>query len=167
MIPSACNITDMAQSRLELIGTLYSRVTGLVKSGAIKSEQIPLWYSVYEAFPPKYEPRYDRMDVKPVKKVLYQEDMVRAKYYKTYGNWEVVNLFAEEKPTAQIFLDKYSELAETGCDEAEVWDRTVAALELAGVSLDGKIREVEENTDGRDKLLSGESFKDLFNTNSK
>ena len=93
----------MAQSRLELIGTIYSRVTGLIKSGAIKSEQIPLWYSVYETFPPKYEPRFDRVDEKPVRKILYQEDIIRAKYYRTYGNWEVVNLFNDEKPTSQIY----------------------------------------------------------------
>ena len=80
----------MAQSRLELIGTIYSRVTGLIKSGAIKSEQIPLWYSVYETFPPKYEPRFDRVDEKPVRKILYQEDIIRAKYYKTYGNSSLI-----------------------------------------------------------------------------
>ena len=38
----------MAQSRLEKIGTIYSRVTGLYKSGAIKQEQLPLWYPIYE-----------------------------------------------------------------------------------------------------------------------
>ena len=155
----------MAQSRLELIGTIYSRVTGLIKSGAIKSEQIPLWYSVYEAFPPKYEPRYDRIDEKPVRKILYQEDVVRAKYYKTYGNWEVVNLFSDEKPTSQIFLEKYIQLAENGCGESELWDRTVAALELEGVNLDGKSsRDKQEG--GDDKLLSKVSFQDLFKKDS-
>ena len=64
----------MAQSRLEKIGTIYSRVTGLLQSGAIKAEHRPLWVQIYEAFPPKYEPRWDRQpECDSVRKILYQE----------------------------------------------------------------------------------------------
>ena len=159
----------MAQSRLELIGTIYSRVTGLIKSKAIKAEQVPLWYNVYEAFPPKYEPRYDRVDEKPVRKILYQEDVVRAKYYKTYGNWEVVNLFSEEKTTAQLFFDKHAELAQVGgCSEAEIWDRAVSALEMEGIRLDGKATfDEDEVGDGANQKLQKVSFQDLFNIETK
>ena len=98
----------MAQSRLEKIGTIFSRLQGLRKSGAIKSEQVlgapqvrirpdvledtthshnlrqvPIWAEVYEAFPPKYEPRWDATDSEmPVRKILYREDRVRAQYSK-------------------------------------------------------------------------------------
>ena len=85
----------MAQSRLEKIGTIFSRLQGLRKSGAIKAEQVclkivtwvvfisklqvPIWAEVYEAFPPRYEPRWDAKDpVVPVRKILYREDSVRA-----------------------------------------------------------------------------------------
>ena len=64
----------MAQSRLEKVGTIYSRVSGLLKSGAIKGEHRPLWCQIYEAFPPKYEPRWDRQpECDTVRKILYQE----------------------------------------------------------------------------------------------
>ncbi|RLU22771.1 hypothetical protein DMN91_005049 [Ooceraea biroi] len=43
----------MAQSRLERIGTVYTRVISLLKGKGMKSEDKPLWVSVYEAFPPK------------------------------------------------------------------------------------------------------------------
>ena len=89
----------MAQSRLEKIGTIFSRLQGLRKSGAIKAEQVylkivtwvvfisklqvPIWAEVYEAFPPRYEPRWDAKDpVVPVRKILYREDSVRAQYSK-------------------------------------------------------------------------------------
>jgi len=161
----------MAQSRLELIGTIYSRVSGLLKSGAIKADQIPLWYPVYEAFPPKYEPRFDRVvEEKPVRKVLYQEDVVRAKYYKTYGNWEVVNLFNDEKSTAQTFVDKYLSLAQAGgFTEAELWDRAVSSLELEGVNLGGKETPGQERGEEGDGLSRKHkiSFQDLFNKESK
>lgn len=91
----------MASTRLEKIGTIYSRykllssifiiiiinktyvvsfrLTGLLKSGAVKPDDIPIWYEVYAAFPPKLEPRYDRPAVmKPIRPILYKEDRVRA-----------------------------------------------------------------------------------------
>lgn len=55
------------------------RVRGLLRSGALKEDDKPLWYDVYEAFPPKYEPRYDRPapDV-PIRNIFYSEDIIRA-----------------------------------------------------------------------------------------
>jgi len=162
----------MAQSRLELIGTIYSRVTGLIKSGAIKSEQVPLWYNVYESFPPKYEPRWDRqVEEKPVRKILYQEDFVRAKYYKTFGNREVVNLFKDEKPTSQVFVDKYVALSQAdGVSEQELWDRTVSSLELEGVNLGGNLGldkgNKEEEGDKMNKKKHQISFQKLFSDES-
>ena len=45
--------------------------------------QVPMWAEVYEAFPPRYEPRWDAKDpVVPVRKILYREDSVRAHYSK-------------------------------------------------------------------------------------
>ncbi len=36
--------------------------------------QVPLWYDLYEAFPPKHEPRWDREPSRqPLPKILYQE----------------------------------------------------------------------------------------------
>jgi len=153
----------MAQSRLEKIGTIYSRVTGLYKSGAIKQEQLPLWYPIYEAFPPKYEPRWDRQsEVKPLVKIIYTEDVVRAKFYRQFGEWELVDLFSEKPPTSQLFVDKYLAIAGTGgFSEDEVWDRTVSQLESEGVLLKGSsaVTATAKNNDNKSKQLS---FKDLF-----
>ncbi len=83
----------MAQTRLEKIGTIYSRMSGLLKSGAMKPEHKPIWFEVYEAFPPKYEPRSDRHQLPygeggnveamgPPRKIFYKEDLIRAQFYK-------------------------------------------------------------------------------------
>lgn len=55
------------------------RVRGLLKSGALKEEDKPIWYDIYKAFPPKYEPRYDRPapDL-PLRNLFYPEDTIRA-----------------------------------------------------------------------------------------
>lgn len=55
------------------------RITSLLRGGALKQEEAPLWLAVYEAFPPKYEPRFDRqLPSKPVTAIFYKEDLVRA-----------------------------------------------------------------------------------------
>ena len=82
-------------SRLEKVGTIYSRLKGFQKSGATSWEKRPMWFDVYEAFPPKYEPRWDRhvlpqgpgsnvAAMGPPRKVLYSEDRVRAQFYKVF-----------------------------------------------------------------------------------
>ncbi len=55
------------------------RVRGLLRSGAMKPEDKPLWYDVYEAFPPKIEPQYGRKapDI-AIRNILYPEDVIRA-----------------------------------------------------------------------------------------
>ncbi|CAL8094866.1 unnamed protein product [Orchesella dallaii] len=76
----------MAGSRLDRIGTIFSRTTGLLKSGAIKYQDRPLWYDVYRVFPPKYEPHIDRKPEKTeINDILYREDKYRALYFKKFG----------------------------------------------------------------------------------
>ncbi|CAG0908926.1 unnamed protein product, partial [Darwinula stevensoni] len=54
-------------------------VTGLIRSGAMREEDRPLWYDIYAAHPPRSEPREDRQyENKPVMNILYKEDIVRA-----------------------------------------------------------------------------------------
>ena len=45
----------------------------------MKEKDKPIWYEVYEAFPPKTEPLYGRkaLDI-PVRQILYAEDVIRA-----------------------------------------------------------------------------------------
>lgn len=62
-----------------LIKFFDCRTTGLLKSGAMKVEDKPIWYDIFAAFPPKLEPKFDRpepnMEIKPL---FYNEDVVRA-----------------------------------------------------------------------------------------
>ena len=132
----------MAQTRLEKIGTIYSRLLGLYKSGAAKHENRPIWFDIYEAFPPKYEPRWDRHQLNygtggnvailgPPSKILYKEDVIRAQFYKVFGGegQEILpgeigdnkrkikithNLFDNDTENiAQKFINKYYELEKT------------------------------------------------------
>lgn len=90
----------MAGSRLEKIGTIYTRfvilfriycslifteelytssTTGLIQSKALNWEDRPLWYDVYTSFPPKEEPRFDRPapNIK-LRQIFYEDDKIRA-----------------------------------------------------------------------------------------
>ena len=97
-------------------------------------------------------------------RILYPEDVVRAKYYKKFGDWEVVNLFDNHKPTSQIFVEKYMALSKLDkYSEAELWDRTVSDLENAGVNLTGAREENQDNKTFESKKMS---FKDLFNNDN-
>lgn len=55
------------------------RVNGLIKSGAMKVDDRPVWYDVYRSFPPESEPHYAK-PAKPVKvlDVFFPEDPFRA-----------------------------------------------------------------------------------------
>ena len=58
---------------------MYLRVQGLLRSGALKQQDKPLWVEVYEAFPPEIEPKYGRSTPEiPIRQILYSEDVVRA-----------------------------------------------------------------------------------------
>ncbi|XP_065223717.1 small ribosomal subunit protein mS23 [Planococcus citri] len=72
----------MATSRLEKLGTIFSRVTSLMKCGAISPNDKPLWYDIYQAFPPIDEPSFARrVTIKKVKPIFYPEDRIRAKFH--------------------------------------------------------------------------------------
>ncbi len=178
----------MAQSRTHKIGTIYSRVTRLLQTGAMKEETKPLWYAIYEAFPPKYEPRIDRhtltygnggnvAKMPPPPKILYEEDILRAKYYKvlmpppatvpnqpqhlafknTVASSEVFDLFEKgpdkKKTLSQKFIEKYDEVAaqntNSAKDEKDLFVSTIDALELDGVHLLKPIEAAHGSQPGR------------------
>lgn len=44
----------------------------------MKEQDKPIWYDVYEAFPPKYDPAFERPPVeKEIKPIYYPEDIIR------------------------------------------------------------------------------------------
>ena len=77
----------MAQSRIHNVSTIFSRLEGLLKSGTIKKNDVPLWFQVYRRFPPQRPPDSERPLIqKPLKTILYPEDDLRAQFFKTYHN---------------------------------------------------------------------------------
>lgn len=56
-----------------------------MRSGVIKQTEKPIWYDVFEAFPPKQQPLYVKTRTRvrvnkpdPVPEIFYTEDQVRA-----------------------------------------------------------------------------------------
>ncbi|XP_055911780.1 probable 28S ribosomal protein S23, mitochondrial [Eupeodes corollae] len=151
----------MAQSRLEKIGTIFSRTTGLLRSGAMKTEDKPIWYDVYAAFPPKVEPRFDRpIPNMPIKKIFYAEDVVRAKYHKMIKSNETINLSDTRRETnTQQFIAIYNNLKSQGALDDE------KILETAKELLEEKLatrRSTAETTEGEKEASVGAGLTDSF-----
>lgn len=118
----------MAQSRLDKIGTIYSRTVNLIKAGGMKEENKPLWLDLYKAFPPKYEPRFDRPPVcqEDIRPIFYHEDRVRAKFHKEFPQYGMVNLLKENHISkTEQFLQIYKQMDKEGCPENELFDRSI------------------------------------------
>ncbi|KAK7483723.1 hypothetical protein BaRGS_00025044 [Batillaria attramentaria] len=127
----------MAGSRTEKIGTIFKRVQGLLRSGALKEADKPIWYDVYEAFPPKIPPAYERIvPQRTVPKILYPEDIIRVQFYKTYGNPDVADLQNERiKTTCQRFVEQYLQLMKTDIPKENLFAATASALKEQGIRL--------------------------------
>ncbi|XP_060754189.1 28S ribosomal protein S23, mitochondrial [Neoarius graeffei] len=135
----------MAGSRLEKVGTVFTRVRDLIRSGVIKESKKPVWFDVYAAFPPKREPVY----VKPVRmvrrkteenvpEIFYKEDQIRAKFYELYGNGPKAFDLTKTNfvSTCQRFVEKYSELESRGDVKPEMLlEETAKALLADGIVL--------------------------------
>lgn len=107
------------------------RVVGLMRANSLKWEDRPLWFDIYEKFPPKEEPRYDRPAPNiPIKNIFYEEDKIRAYvlrcfyffhvifhadffrwFHKNSKQTGTVNLSDFKHQTAtQAFIDTYKKL---------------------------------------------------------
>ncbi|XP_052659954.1 28S ribosomal protein S23, mitochondrial [Harpia harpyja] len=131
----------MAGNRMQKIGSVFSRTRNLLRIGVIEK---PLWFDVYAAFPPLREPvyrlprpRYGKVkDV--IRPIFYQEDEVRAKFYKVYGSGpRPFNLSQSNyKSTCQRFVEKFNELKEEGkIEEEKLFEETGKALLASGIIL--------------------------------
>ncbi|KYQ57810.1 28S ribosomal protein S23, mitochondrial [Trachymyrmex zeteki] len=143
----------MAQSRLEKIGTIYTRITSLLKGKAIKEEDVPLWLIVYEAFPPKYEPRFDRqLPKKPVTPIFYKEDFIRAKFHNDQTFIPATNLANENvKSATQNFLSMYQTIKKEELSENEAYEQ---AMEQYVSEMEIKMESRRENESSSDSSRS-------------
>jgi small subunit ribosomal protein S23 len=85
-------------------------VSGLLKSGALKWEERPLFYDIYTAFPPLKERKYKEpvADEKPLRPIFYPEDKERACL--DYTNMPAFNMFDKRPTKTQIeFKEKVIE----------------------------------------------------------
>ncbi|XP_024136151.1 28S ribosomal protein S23, mitochondrial [Oryzias melastigma] len=152
---------EMAGSRLERFGTVFSRVRDLMRSGVIQKADKPIWYDVYEAFPPKREPLYVKKQFRPavnkqdsVPEIFYREDEVRAKFYEQYGmGSRPLDL---SKPnfvsTCQRFVTKFYELkSRSNLSDSALFEETGKALLSEGVIL--KRRGLVPGESSRDTVL--------------
>ncbi|XP_068271833.1 small ribosomal subunit protein mS23 [Nyctibius grandis] len=154
----------MAGNRMQKIGSVFSRTRNLLRIGVIKK---PLWFDVYAAFPPLREPvyrvprpRYGKVrDVVPP--IFYQEDQVRARFYRVYGSGPRPFDLSQSnyKSTCQRFVEKYNELKEEGkIEEEKLFEETGKALLASGVILqrrgtDKVIQQDRQDVETRDPVL--------------
>ncbi|XP_054650229.1 28S ribosomal protein S23, mitochondrial isoform X2 [Dunckerocampus dactyliophorus] len=122
-----------------------SRIRDLMRAGVIKPTEKPIWYDVYEAFPPTREPLYVKTYTRsrdkkpdPVPEIFYTEDEVRAKFYDQYGMG--LRPFDLSKSnfvsTCQRFVDKYAELkSQSEMDKSVLFEETAKALLAEGIIL--------------------------------
>ncbi|XP_063148284.1 small ribosomal subunit protein mS23 [Candoia aspera] len=143
----------MAESRLEKLGSIFTRVQNLLRSGAMRKAQKPIWYDVYAAFPPLREPIY--RNPRPllgkvtdtVPPILYPEDQIRAKFYDVYGTGSGIFELARSNyiSPCQRFVEKYNELKKQGeMDEDLLFAETGKALLAEGLILSRKGKKVAQ-----------------------
>ncbi|XP_026752216.2 probable 28S ribosomal protein S23, mitochondrial [Galleria mellonella] len=122
----------MASSRLERIGTIFTRVEGLLTRGAMKPDDRPLWFDVYKAFPPITEPKFakPKPEIKSIRPILYKEDILRAKFHSNGHGLGVVNMLHPTSEThTKKLLQQYKKLKAEGVPEHELIEKSAAVVE--------------------------------------
>uniref|UniRef100_A0A914Y0Q2 Small ribosomal subunit protein mS23 n=1 Tax=Panagrolaimus superbus TaxID=310955 RepID=A0A914Y0Q2_9BILA len=98
-------------TRVERSAPIFSRITGLIRSGQMKWENRPLWYDVYAAAPPFVDPIWDIKMPKadePIRSIMYKEDVIRAKFYSEFRNSGVTAVENSSKPSlCEQFIDQF------------------------------------------------------------
>ncbi|OAF66689.1 hypothetical protein A3Q56_05574 [Intoshia linei] len=105
----------MVGSRRHVFGTIYSRISGLLKFNVIKQNDIPIWYKIYEKYPPKYNIRkpissklyheQDLVDDSIIDEIVFPEDNIRASIKSDKKS--CINLFMDKPHDFDNYLQKY------------------------------------------------------------
>lgn len=122
----------MASSRLERLGTIYTRVEGLLSKGAMKPDDRPIWFDVYKRFPPTVEPKFSRPkpEIKPIKQIFYKEDIIRAKIHSQgYGLGAVNMLNPSGETSTRRVVEHYKKLQFEGVPEDQILEKCAIAVE--------------------------------------
>ncbi|XP_021192122.3 small ribosomal subunit protein mS23 [Helicoverpa armigera] len=120
----------MASSRLERIGTIFTRVEGLLTKGAMRPDDRPLWFDVYRAFPPLTEPKFakPKPEIKPIRQILYSEDAVRAKFHSKGHGLGAVNMISQTETQTKKLIQQYEKLKSEGVPENELIEKSAAVV---------------------------------------
>ncbi|VDN19833.1 unnamed protein product [Gongylonema pulchrum] len=105
-----------------------------MRSGQMKWKDRPLWYDVYAANPPMYEPTavapYPKQKV-PIRQLFYKEDIPRARFYKQFPSLGAMNISNEESESlSRMFTDLYMANEEMcpELSEDEIYAKTMIAF---------------------------------------
>ncbi|XP_064460046.1 small ribosomal subunit protein mS23-like [Ornithodoros turicata] len=146
----------MAGSRTHKLGTILTRVQGLMKAEALKYEDRPLWYDVYEAFPPIDEPNYYRVpqNSTPIRNIFYSEDVIRARFVKEFGQGGVIDLGNPQSVSnCERFVQKYQHIKKHSSQmtEDELFKAAEDALSAEGFRLRHAIRPMQGQNESPSK----------------
>ncbi|XP_043787584.1 probable 28S ribosomal protein S23, mitochondrial [Apis laboriosa] len=115
----------MAQSKTEKIGTIFTRITALVRSEALHPNNLPLWYNIYKSFPPKDEPLFARKpSQKKIQDIFYAEDIIRAKFHKDM-ELPIIDMKSDNVTQTQIFLSLYKNFLQDNIKEEEAYEKAL------------------------------------------
>ncbi|VDN01611.1 unnamed protein product [Thelazia callipaeda] len=120
--------------RKETAGSIFYRVTGLLRSGQMTWKDRPLWYDVYVANPPQHEPSsnsYFPAQKEAIRKIYYQEDIAIARFYKQFRSVGAINISNEESESlCQKFIDLYVTVEKTWpeMNENQHYERALVML---------------------------------------
>ncbi|XP_046818681.1 28S ribosomal protein S23, mitochondrial [Vespa crabro] len=128
----------MAQTRVEKVGTIYTRISSLIYGGAKAETGKPLWYTIYEAFPPKYEPKYDRVTPYiPIRPIYYKEDVIRARFHQDCKNLDLINLSNKKYPSqTKKFLDTYNELRMLNLSDEAAYEQALEKFNFSSANIE-------------------------------
>ncbi|XP_003726492.1 28S ribosomal protein S23, mitochondrial [Strongylocentrotus purpuratus] len=128
-------------SRLEKLGTVFTRVRDLMRAGVMKEMDKPLWYDVMATFPPRDEPTFKQpTSPEPLKELLYPEDKQRAKFYQTYAGQQTLDLTKHSSVKDSIcnrYIQTYhdQEAKNEGMSVEDLMVATEQALAAQGINL--------------------------------
>ncbi|KAI0981245.1 hypothetical protein GJ496_006239 [Pomphorhynchus laevis] len=121
----------MLCSRSYKVGSIYSRLKGLISGGLLPVENAPIWMNIYERCPPSREPIYratrygDKLDpitVTDPPNIIYVEDVYRARFFKRFEQDDVIDLSSSEPALSQRFIE-YFDSVKRSLDDWEMFDR--------------------------------------------
>ncbi|XP_050479720.1 28S ribosomal protein S23, mitochondrial [Bombus huntii] len=115
----------MAQSRTERIGTIFTRVKSLLNADVLRPDNLPIWYEIYKAYPPKYEPTFSRKtSTINMQKIFYKEDLIRAKFHKDVS-LPIIDMKKDKITETQIFFTIYDCLLQGGVKKEEAYEKAL------------------------------------------